>query len=127
MKKLLCFVVVAITVGVSTWIGGWWTVPLIALIAGLLRCPAGLVAGGCTAGWLLLLLIDVAAESFGRVGTVLAGIMGLPAAALFAVTLAFPALFGWSAASLGNAARRRGLTPGSDPGVRPRIISRPPS
>jgi hypothetical protein len=105
MKRLVCFVSVALIAALGTWMGGWWTVPLIAFGAGLLRCSPGIVAGACAAGWLVLLMIDVAAGSIGRVGGVLAGVMGLPAPALFAVTLAFPALLGWSAASIGDAAR----------------------
>jgi hypothetical protein len=36
---------------------------------------------------------------------VLAGVMGLPAIVVFALTLVLPALLGWSAASIGDAAR----------------------
>ena len=38
-------------------------------------------------------------------GTLLAGIMGLPMPALIVVTLLFPAVTGWAAASLGDSAR----------------------
>jgi hypothetical protein len=105
MKAMQCFAAVTLLAATATWFGGWWAVPVVALGAGLLRCAPGVVAGASATGWLILLLIDVAAGSIGRVGSVLAGVMGLPAPALFAVTLAFPALLGWSAASLGNAAR----------------------
>jgi hypothetical protein len=104
MKTAACVGAVTVLTAVATWFAGWWTVPIVALVAGLVRCPPGIVAAGCASGWLALLLIDFAAGSIGRVGGVLAGVMGLPAPALFVVTLAFPALLGWSAASLGNAA-----------------------
>jgi hypothetical protein len=105
MKRLTCFVTVAAAVVVATWVGGWWTVPVIALIAGLLRCQPAIVAGACATGWAALLLWDVAAGEIGRLSGMLSGIMGLPSPALFLITLAFPGLLGWSAASLGDAAR----------------------
>ena len=104
MKSALCFGTVTILTAVVTWVAGWWAVPIVALGAGLIRCSPGIVAAACASGWLALLLVNLASGSIGRVSGVLAGVMGLPAPALFAVTLAFPALLGWSAASLGNAA-----------------------
>jgi hypothetical protein len=105
MKKVVCFALVVACAAVGTWLLGWWAVPAIALIAGLISCGPGLVAGACATAWLLLLVIDAASGNIGHVAGILAGVMGLPAVALFAVTLALPALLGWSAASLGDAAR----------------------
>ena len=107
MKATARFFVIAAFVAVATWSGGWWTVPAVALAAGLLLSSPGLVAAACAAGWLVLLLLDMTTGSIGRLGSILSGVMGLPAPALVAVTLAFPALLGWSAATLGNALRRR--------------------
>ena len=104
MKAAFCFGAVTVLAALATWVAGWWAVPIVALGAGLIRCAPSIVAAACATGWLALLLVDFAAGSIGRVGGVLAGVMGLPAPALFVVTLAFPALLGWSAASLGNAA-----------------------
>ena len=115
MKRLLCFALVLCAVAAGTWLTGWWAVPLIAVVAGALACAPLLVAAASAAAWLVLLLVDAATGSVGRLAGLLGGIMGLPAAALFAATLVFPALLGWSAASLGNAARSL------------RATSRPPS
>jgi hypothetical protein len=104
MNTVTRYLVVTVVVAFATWVGGWWTVPVVGLAAGMVLSP-GIVAGACASAWLLLLLIDFATGSIGRVAAVLAGVMGLPAPALIAVTLAFPALLGWSAASLGSAAR----------------------
>ena len=105
MKRPICFVAVALCVALGTWLFGWWTVPLIAFAAGLLGCRAGIVSAGAVAGWLTLLLVDVASGNVSRIAGTLAGIMGMPAVVLFIVTLALPALLGWSAATLGAAAR----------------------
>lgn len=105
MKRAICFALVALAALIGTWVLGWWSVPTIALVAGLLGCRAALVSAASAAAWLLLLLFDMASGYIPRIAGALAGIMGLPAAALFLVTLALPALLGWSAASVGDAAR----------------------
>ena len=105
MKKTICFALIALAAGVGTWTLGWWAVPIVALVAGLLRCPALLTAAASATAWLAILGIDAAVGSVPRVAGVLAGIMGLPAVAILALTLVLPALLGWSAASLGDAAR----------------------
>jgi len=105
MKRLICFILVGASGVLGTWTLGWWAVPAVALIAGLARCRPGIVSAASATAWLILLLMDVASGSIGRVAELLAGIMGFPAAALFVVTLALPALLGWSAASVGHAAR----------------------
>jgi hypothetical protein len=105
VKKAICFGLIALGAGVSTWTLGWWAVPLVALLAGLLGCPALLTAGASATAWLMILGIDAAAGSVPRVAGVLAGVMGLPAIAVLALTLVLPAVLGWSAASVGDAAR----------------------
>jgi hypothetical protein len=94
-----------VSVAIGTWLFGWWAVPIIAMIAGLLRCGAGVTAIASATAWMILLAIDATSGAVPRVASTLAGIMGLPAAAIYLLTLVFPALLGWSAASLGNAAR----------------------
>jgi hypothetical protein len=101
----LRFGVTTLAAVVGTWIGGWLAVPIIALGAGLLLWSPALIGVACAVAWGLLLAVDAAAGNIGRLGGSLAGVMGLPAPVLILVTLLFPALLGWSAASLGNAAR----------------------
>jgi hypothetical protein len=105
MNGLARFTVVAAASAMLTWFAGWWAVPVVALAAGLFGMRAGVVAAACAIAWALLLTADVIAGGMGRLSSILAGVMGLPAPALFVVTLLFPLLLGWSAASLGGAAR----------------------
>ena len=84
---------------------GWWTVPLVAFVAGAMRCGPGITAAGAATAWAALLAWNIASGNIGRLGAMLGSIMGLPVPARFAVTIAFPALLAWSAASLGDAAR----------------------
>jgi hypothetical protein len=107
--------IVAALLVASTWVAGWWGVPLVALVVGALLCTrrgiAGLTALAAVIAWSVLILVDGASGRFG----VLAGIVGatltVPAGVLLTVTLLFAALLAWSAAALGveiGRMRRRG-------------------
>jgi hypothetical protein len=102
VKSAISFVVVAVAAAVGTWAIGWMAVPIVALIAGFAGCRPGVVSLASASAWLSLLILDAASGHVGNVASTLAGVMGLPAAALFLVTLLLPALLGWSAASLGH-------------------------
>jgi hypothetical protein len=97
--------VIAVAAAIGTWVLGWWAVVLIAIIAGALhRAENGRpwrVALGCLVGWALLMLIDAASGPMRNVATVVSGAMSIPASGLLLVTLLFPALIGWSGATLG--------------------------
>jgi hypothetical protein len=103
------FILLAEAFAVTTYGLGWWSVPLVAAAWGLAsRSPgkatfAGLAAMG---GWLSLLLLDVARGPVATMGAQLAGVMHLPAAALYALTLIFPALLAWCAAALMPSVRK---------------------
>ena len=90
-----------------TFAAGWWGVAVVALVAGLIFSHDGgrpwRVALGATAGWVLLLLLDMTSGRFGRVATVVSGSMSISAVALLGVTLLLPALLGWSGATVGAA------------------------
>jgi hypothetical protein len=104
-QNLIGLVVVTIAIALGTWAIGWWSVPVIALIAGLLNVRALVVGAGCAIAWALLLIVATMGASFGKLAAMLAGVMGLPAAALIAITILFPFILGWSAAAVGNALR----------------------
>jgi hypothetical protein len=93
-----------------TWLLGWWGVLLAAVIVGFVFHDYG--GGGWRVGlsaaiaWGALLAADATAGSFGAVSTVLGGVMRVPGFALVLVTLAFPALLAWSAATVVAASRR---------------------
>jgi hypothetical protein len=103
MRPVARLALITIAIAAGTWLIGWYAVPVFGLLAGIARVRPGAVALGAAAGWLLLLMIDVLA-GMAPLASLLAGIMGLPAPALFAVTLIFPALLAWSAASVVDAA-----------------------
>jgi hypothetical protein len=110
MKRSICLALVALAAGVGTWFAGWWAVPIVAFIAGAMRCGAAITALGCAAAWAALLAATIVSGNIAQLAGILGSIMGLPVPALVAVTIAFPALLGWSAASLGDAARSFAVT-----------------
>ena len=80
--------IVAAIITALTWIVGWWAVPLVAAVTGVLLWTRRGVTG------------QVALA--GAVGST----MGVPAGALLIVTLLFAALLAWSAATIGAEIRR---------------------
>ena len=102
-------VLLAEAFAVTTFGLGWWSVPLVAAIWALLsRSPnSAKVAALCAAGgWATLLLLDIAKGPVATMATQLGSVMSLPAAVLYLLTLTFPALLAWSAATLVPAIRR---------------------
>jgi hypothetical protein len=108
---LLLVVVLAMTV--LTWLAGWWGVVLVALVAGYAyrdaRGSAWRIALAALVAWALLLALDVLMGPFGRISTILASAVSIPAAAIVLATLLLPALLAWSAATV--AAELGRLTP----------------
>jgi len=120
MKNRLAFwLLLVILIALGTVIVGWWTVPVIAAVYGLVfpekkhwlgTALAGLVAWG--------VLLDITwfqgpvLELAGKVG----GVFSLPAPAFIALTLIFPALLAGSAGEL-TAAVRRLATRSSSPSM----------
>lgn len=103
MKKLVLVVLLAEAFAVTTFGLGWWSVPIVAAVFALISASdkRALIAAACAAGgWLTLLLLDAAKGPVGMMGTRLGGAMGLRPIVLYAVTLVFPALMAWSAATL---------------------------
>ena len=104
---MIFHLLVALGVAGLTWLVGWWGVAIVALIVGFAYRSEGgrpwRVALGASEGWAILLLIDTFGGRFGQVAMTVAGSMSLPAAALLIVTLLFPALIGWSAATVAAA------------------------
>ena len=96
---------VSLATAIATWTLGWWAVAIIAIVAGIvLRADGGRpwrVALGCLVGWALLMLVDAAVGPFGTVARMVSGAMSIPSGALMIVTLLYPALIGWSGATLG--------------------------
>jgi hypothetical protein len=109
MRTFVKFILLAEAFAVATYAFGWWIVPVIAAIWGLLSRDltkarfAGLAAA---AGWATLLLLDVSRGQVGVMASQLAGVLKLPAFALYLLTLIFPALLAWCAAAIAPTVRK---------------------
>jgi hypothetical protein len=83
---------------------------VLALICGLAvepkARPLRFVSLCAAAGWASLLLLDAARGPLGELARRFGGVMSLPPFVLILITLLFPALLAWSAASIGVAVRR---------------------
>jgi hypothetical protein len=103
MRNFVKVILLAEAFAVTTFGLGWWSVPLVAALWGLVSREdrrartAALCAAG---GWATLLLLDFARGPVATMGTQLGGVMNLPPAVLYLVTLIFPALLAWAAAAL---------------------------
>ena len=99
---------------VTTYGTGWWSVAVVAALWGLFSTDphrarnAAIAAAG---GWGTLLLLDVARGPVSTMATQLGDLMGVPSVVLYLLTLLFPALIAWSAATL----FRRPALPARDP------------
>ena len=96
-------VLLAEAFAVATFGLGWWSVPIVAALWGLISSSPNRarVAALCAAGgWATLLLLDIAKGPVLTMGRQLGGVMSIPAFVLYLLTLVFPALLAWSAASL---------------------------
>ena len=115
MKNLVRFVLLAELFAVATYAFGWWTVPIIAVLWAIVSRDSNraLVASLCAAGgWASLLLLDAARGSVGTMASRLGGVMGVPGFVLLILTLVFPALLAWCAASLASGLLRLRPKPG---------------
>ena len=63
------------------------------------RWLAVLIALGAAAAWAVLLLTDAAVGPLGAAASTLGAVIRIPAPALLAVTILYPALIAWSAAT----------------------------
>ncbi len=107
--------IVALSSAGATWILGWWGVAIVAVLAGVVqRANSGRpwrVALGCAAGWGLLLALDAIGGRFVRLTSVVAGVVAIPAVALIIAAILFPALIGWSGATVGALISQRRVAP----------------
>jgi hypothetical protein len=107
---MIFVLVVGVAMTALTWVLGWWGVLLAAAIVGHVFFREGgggwRVALAAAASWGVLLAVDAVAGPFGTVARTLGGVMRVPGPALVLLTLAFPALLAWSAATLVAGARQ---------------------
>ena len=109
MRTVVKFILLAEAFAVTTFGLGWWIVPVVAAVWGLVSRDvrkARFAAFAAATGWASLLLLDVARGPVAVMGSQLAGVMKLPAIALYVLTLIFPALLAWGAATLTPSVRK---------------------
>ncbi len=100
----------AAVMAVLTWLVGWWAVPLVAAFVGsLVYVREGVAWRMALAGavaWALLLIVNATTGRLSVAATTLGGVLRVPGVVLVLITLAFPALLAWSAATVAIAVRR---------------------
>ncbi len=119
MRAFLRQALLAVAFGLGTYAFGWWAVPSIGALWGLIN-PAGRHAAvragmAAAASWAILLLVPaITGAPLAAFTAHQAGALQVPAWALVVVELAFPFAVAWGAATLG-AAVRGGKGAGSAP------------
>lgn len=101
---------VAVAAAVGTITFGWWTLPVIGAVRGVLPGRDRLrwveAAAGAGLGWAALLAWAASRGPAADLSARVAAVFGLPAAALWMVTILFAALLAGSAAILTGGLRR---------------------
>jgi hypothetical protein len=91
----------------ATFIMGWWTVPALAALWGLMtreKNHAELVAAAAAGlGWSLLLIWTTTQGPVGELASRAAGVMGISSLALVGMAIVFSMVLAWSAAVVGRA------------------------
>jgi hypothetical protein len=103
MPRYVKYVLLAEAFAVATYGVGWWTVPVIAALWGMFSPDpnrARNAAISAAAGWATLLVLDFVRGPVWTMATQLGAVMSLPPIVLILLTLIFPALLAWCAATL---------------------------
>lgn len=108
-RNVMRMALLVIALGVGTYGFGWWSVPLIAFVWGMLdRSERAARRAGFAAvlAWVFLLVGPalMGAPTW-QLGSELASAMNLPAAVLWLVMVVYPFAAGWSGAAVGAAVR----------------------
>ena len=102
----------ALAFALATFGFGWWAVPLLAALWGILtRAEASgaavAAALGALVAWAAFLLWGAVRGPVYELASVVTGVMGVPSAALIILTLLFPAALAWSASTVAQAIAAR--------------------
>lgn len=104
MRFALRALLLSAAFGIGTWVLGWWAIPLFAAAAGVIarHAPRQAIAAGVAAAiaWSVLLAWSALHGSFWSFASQVGGAMGLSGVVLIVLTIVFPALVAWLAASL---------------------------
>lgn len=95
MKRIaISFLLLTFAFALGTDVLGWWSVPAIGLLYGIMARPGrgqGLLAALAAAfAWAILLLLTAAQGPVGPLADKLGGIMRVPGPALYVITCMFP-------------------------------------
>ena len=108
---MIFVLIVTAAMAALTWLIGWWGVLLAALIVGFVFYAEGgggwRIALAAALSWGALLGVNAASGSAGAVAATLGGVIGVPGVMLVLLTLIYPALLAWSAATLTAEVRLR--------------------
>jgi hypothetical protein len=111
VRSLARLILLAAAFALATAAFGWWTVPLVAalwgLMAGTLRRASLTSTLAAALGWGILLGWGAMHGPVVELARKLGGVMQLPPLVLVAATIVFPALLAWSATVVARAAARR--------------------
>ena len=111
MRDVASTLLLAAAFALGTWILGWWAVPLLGAVWGIMRRGRPRFASAFAAAavaWAALLVGDATAGPLGRLATVMGGIFSMPAPLLLAVTVLYAALLAGCAAHVtGSTMQRR--------------------
>lgn len=105
MRRWLSFAVLTAAFALATRLG-WWAVPVVAALWGVLKpavdAPAATAALAAGLAWALWLLgsWQTDPDAMGILATRLGGVMSVPPAVLILLTIALGAVLAWSAAAL---------------------------
>ena len=91
---------------------GWWAVPLLAALWGVLTRAETIQASAAAAlsalvAWAALLLWGAVRGPVFELAGALAGVLGVPATALVLLTVLFPSALAWSASTVAQAVATR--------------------
>lgn len=104
-SKVVLYSLVFAAMILGTWFIGWTAVPIVAFACGVLSVAPRYVALLAGVAWIGLMIADFAHAAFARLAGMLSGVMGIPAFLLIVLTIVFPMILGWSAATVGTALR----------------------
>lgn len=107
-RRILRAVLLAAAMAVGTWSLGWWAVPFVGAVWGVLQRGRPRFAESFAAAalaWTALLTFDAAHAAFGRLSTVLGGVFTVPGGVLVIVTVLYAALLAGCAAQVAGTAR----------------------
>ena len=114
MRAFASTLLLAAAFALGTWILGWWAVPLLGAIWGVLRRGRSRFLSAFAAAalaWAALLAFDAARGPMGRLTTVMGGIFSMQGPMLLLVTLLFAALLAGCASQVTGTVGRRRLEP----------------